>query len=544
MRKPVPWCLVILSGVWLIISARASHAADNEGRWGVGLHGGVYKLGLTDHTDAWTVGWLVNGDVKYGLTPKFSIGAEGSFMRTYLADLGSDPTSGEVMDGAGLTFDKVDDGPKQRAYIAGLFGEYQFTENSTWTPYVSFGAGMYMWKYTDKDGNTLMSVDEALQTPPKTMHVPPLDLAGNPYELKDHELYVMGGAGMEYYPSGSLSFEAGLKFRYLTHAFSSFTDEKDIVGSDPGQLDLPRAIGELTLGLTYHFGAGGCPPGSASATATPTDGAVPLEVQFTSTFTGGCPDYTYLWDFGDGSTSTEQNPRHTYGTEGAYTASLEITDARGKKLTDNVAVTTKCAPLSATAKGDPPGGTAPLVVAFEGHVTGGCPPFSYVWEFGDAGTSADQSPQHEYPAEGQFTATLTVRDGKGATSEARVPVTVSSSFVPGADQALVLEGVNFKSGTAALLPESAKILDGVAQALIAQPDVKIEIGGHTDADGHEASNLKLSQRRADTVKNYLVKKGVPASRMTAKGYGELHPVADNKSPEGKAKNRRVELKRM
>jgi OOP family OmpA-OmpF porin len=74
--------------------------------------------------------------------------------------------------------------------------------------------------------------------------------------------------------------------------------------------------------------------------------------------------------------------------------------------------------------------------------------------------------------------------------------------------------------------------------------VKIEIGGHTDADGHESSNLKLSQRRADTVKNYLVKKGVPASRMTAKGYGELHPVADNKSPEGKAKNRRVELKRM
>ena len=541
MRKPMQWCLVVLSGVWLIVSSHELHAADNEGQWGVGLHGGVYKLGLTDHTDAWTLGWLLNADVKYGLTPKFSLGAEGSFMRTYLADLG---TPEEIDNGAGLTFDKVDDGPRQRAYVAGLLGEYQFMENSTWNPFVSVGAGMYIWKYTDKDGNTLMSTDVDLQTLPKTAHVPPRDLEGNPYEVKDQELYLMGGVGMEYFPSGSLSFEAGLKFRYLTHVFTSFTDEKDIVGSDPGQFDLPRAIGELTLGLTYHFGEGGCPSSTVSATATPTEGAVPLDGQFTSNVSGGCPDKSYLWEFGDGSTSTEQNPHHTYDRESAYTATLTVTEANGKKRTSQVLLTASCAPLNATATGTPAGGGAPLVVSFQSHVTGGCPPISYVWEYGDGGTDAEENPRHEYVAEGKYTARLTVKDGKGVTQEARVPVTVASAFVPSAESPLVLEGVNFKSGTAALLPASAKILDDVAKALIAQPDVKIEIGGHTDADGHAASNLKLSQRRANTVKDYLIKKGVPASRLIAKGYGETQPIADNQSPEGKAKNRRVELKRI
>ncbi|HKW14746.1 MAG TPA: OmpA family protein, partial [Candidatus Krumholzibacteria bacterium] len=112
------------------------------------------------------------------------------------------------------------------------------------------------------------------------------------------------------------------------------------------------------------------------------------------------------------------------------------------------------------------------------------------------------------------------------------------------EKAIVLEGVHFQSSKAILLPESSEILDRVAEGLIAHPDVKVEVGGHTDSDGPAATNLKLSSKRADAVRDYLIKKGVPASQMTSKGYGETQPISDNKSPEGKAMNRRVELKRM
>jgi OOP family OmpA-OmpF porin len=87
-------------------------------------------------------------------------------------------------------------------------------------------------------------------------------------------------------------------------------------------------------------------------------------------------------------------------------------------------------------------------------------------------------------------------------------------------------------------------LDQVATSLIERPDVKVEIGGHTDSQGSEAYNLKLSNARADAVMQYLISKGVKADNLTAKGYGETMPIADNATDEGRTKNRRVELKRV
>jgi len=72
------------------------------------------------------------------------------------------------------------------------------------------------------------------------------------------------------------------------------------------------------------------------------------------------------------------------------------------------------------------------------------------------------------------------------------------------------------------------------------PDLNVTIEGHTDNVGKDAYNKKLSQRRADAVKAYLVKKGIDANRLTAIGYGEEKPIADNATKAGKAENRRVE----
>lgn len=107
---------------------------------------------------------------------------------------------------------------------------------------------------------------------------------------------------------------------------------------------------------------------------------------------------------------------------------------------------------------------------------------------------------------------------------------------------IVLRGVNFEFDKATLTVNAKTILDGVADALQKRSDIKVELGGHTDGKGSDSYNAKLSDRRAKSVKDYLVAKGIAADRMSTKGYGESMPVATNETDEGRELNRRVELK--
>lgn len=106
----------------------------------------------------------------------------------------------------------------------------------------------------------------------------------------------------------------------------------------------------------------------------------------------------------------------------------------------------------------------------------------------------------------------------------------------------ILKGVTFKSGSPELVENAKTVLDGVAEELKKFPEVKVEVQGHSDSMGNEAFNLALSQKRAQSVVDYLASQGVPAAQMTAKGYGQSAPIADNKTSAGRAQNRRVEMK--
>jgi outer membrane protein OmpA-like peptidoglycan-associated protein/opacity protein-like surface antigen len=107
---------------------------------------------------------------------------------------------------------------------------------------------------------------------------------------------------------------------------------------------------------------------------------------------------------------------------------------------------------------------------------------------------------------------------------------------------IVLRGVNFEFNKSTLTVNAQSILDQVADELQKRPDVNIALEGHTDSVGSDTYNQSLSTRRAQSVRQYLVKKGVAASRMTASGMGESNPVADNNTDAGRELNRRVEMK--
>jgi outer membrane protein OmpA-like peptidoglycan-associated protein len=124
---------------------------------------------------------------------------------------------------------------------------------------------------------------------------------------------------------------------------------------------------------------------------------------------------------------------------------------------------------------------------------------------------------------------------------APAPAYVAPAPEPAAPQKLVLEGVNFDFDKATLRQEDIGSLDNDVATLKTWGDVDIEVAGHTDSMGSDAYNMKLSQQRAEAVRNFLISRGVAADRLTAKGYGESQPVADNATEEGRFKNRRVEL---
>jgi OOP family OmpA-OmpF porin len=110
------------------------------------------------------------------------------------------------------------------------------------------------------------------------------------------------------------------------------------------------------------------------------------------------------------------------------------------------------------------------------------------------------------------------------------------------EQKWVLVGVNFDFNKATLKSESYPILFHAVQVLLMNPDMRVEIQGHTDNIGSEDYNMKLGEKRAQSVKDYLVARGISADRLTTRSFGESQPIADNKTASGREMNRRVEFK--
>lgn len=157
---------------------------------------------------------------------------------------------------------------------------------------------------------------------------------------------------------------------------------------------------------------------------------------------------------------------------------------------------------------------------------GGCP--SYDRDKDGLADGVDQCPDAAETVNGYLDV-----DGCPDSKPSRVEVTGTAIVIH--------QKINFATGKDVILPDSFGVLDDVAQAMKDYPKIKVEIGGHTDNVGDDAKNQKLSKERADAVFEYLLSKGIVATRLITIGYGETRPVDTNRTDEGRANNRRVEF---
>jgi PKD repeat protein len=166
---------------------------------------------------------------------------------------------------------------------------------------------------------------------------------------------------------------------------------------------------------------------TASANADKTTAAIGESIHFSGLATGGASPYVWGWDFGDGSSSTAQNPTHSYSSVGSFTATLTVTGDCGKIDTDTITITVSN-PVIVTTNG-PYNTTVNDEITFIGSAQGGTSPYTYFWDFGDDTNDTNASTTHTYATPGIFTVILTVEDVEGIQGTAETTSTIYTDIL-------------------------------------------------------------------------------------------------------------------
>jgi outer membrane protein OmpA-like peptidoglycan-associated protein len=432
--------------VVLILCAFMANAQTREGRWVLGVQGGVHTLYADFDKHAYDVGGEVL--LRYGLSEHFSLG----LLTGYNDIRGETPYPLAGLNGLSLDIYTIP------TAVVGWFHLFSMKDVS---PYLYVGAGIAAMKRRDNFGNYV-----------------PND------NWKVYSVFPVG-VGLEV----PLSSQATLGFDVGMRVFGS--DAVDLVEVAAP----PDAYGTARVGLNFYFGKGKeaeveeVPPVITPApapVAKPVVPAAPLPPELVTPAngaTGVATNPTLIWNASSGATS--------YRLQASTDATFASTTA------DQSGITTTSYSLTELATG----------TTYYWHViaanSGGTSAYSTTWSFT---TTAPPPPP---------------------------PPVVPKVFV--------LEGVNFDFNKATLTTAAMDTLEKAFTILQDNPALKVKIVGHTDNIGSKKYNDRLSLRRAESVKSWLVKKGISATRITTAGAGFSEPIATNDTPEGRAKNRRIEF---
>ncbi len=471
--------MVLLAGLVLGLAA-SSPASELKGRWGLGLEGGVMKLteGYWDYSNVDQFGSLV---IERGISSRWNLmlALKYGYVRP-----------GAEYRGEDVGWDGQSGAPLYNVIFQPMAHiQYRFAPDSRISPWAGMGMGLTSWKVIDQAGQDVGWF-------PSGDIVRGYDTNGENVDLKGSDYTFGVQVGADLFITENLAFKFGGRYYLLPGNEKDNVGMSSIWGAD--HVDANTAMVEVMVGLTWWFGASdrdhdGIPNNRDHCPDDPED----LD-GFNDN--DGCPD---LDNDHDGVPDTQDScPNKPEDMDG-------FQDEDGCPDPDN--------------DGDG------IVDARDN-----CPDEA---EDMDGFQDDDGCPEADNDGDG-------VLDDADNCPDTPAGIVVDENGCPVEEelpQTLILEGVSFRTGSAQLTPGSIGVLAEVAASLRSWPDKKIEIRGHTDNTGNPESNRDLSQRRAMSVRDSLIQMGIAPSRITAVGYGQDFPIADNGTSKGRAENRRVEV---
>ncbi|MEZ4388889.1 MAG: OmpA family protein [Candidatus Krumholzibacteriia bacterium] len=473
----------LMTMIVLAVGAGLVQAETWDGRWGLGLEAGVWKQIHGDH-DYSNVDQYTALKLRYGLDAHWTLdmGLQYGWTRPGVAIAGED---------AGFSFDSGA-GLYTRIWQPNLTGTYRLATDGTWRPWVSLGAGVTRWDIRDLRG------EESVGLWPDGVGRRVYDEDGVQVDGSGVNVTAILGLGTEI-AAAHRSFDLGVRYNYLLGQTTDSVGLSSFWGAD--EVDANKAILQGLVGVNYVFGN------------TDKDGdGIPNDVD---------ADPDHAEDF-DGYRDEDGAPDYDNDNDGILDVDDQCPDDAEDR--DGFQDEDGCP--------DPDNDQDGIIDARDGAPDQA--------EDMDGFQDEDGVPDPDNDQDG-------VLDAMDKCPDTPRGVEVDANGCPVVAEIredLVLEGVNFKSGSDQLTAESAMVLNKVADSLKAWPNVRIEVGGHTDSSGSSELNRTLSQKRAEAVRQFLIGSGVDAGRITAVGYGEDKPIADNSTKIGRAANRRVELKRI
>jgi outer membrane protein OmpA-like peptidoglycan-associated protein len=475
---------------------------NRAGQWSIGLRGGA-NMWINDF-NTHSISGAGDLSVRYALTRQFSLGVLAGYEVLQSTNT-SEGQTGIYVPPQGYMSDK--------GISADLVAWYYFTAGSDLSPYAYLGVGAYMYKRKTGNGEYWPDSKQNL-----SIHVPV-------------------GLGLEF----SLSKQAVLSVDLGARILDDYTDYS--IGSGEGGTGLTHTdwYPAARVGVNFYFGGSDDNDNDGDGLTNGEEKAFHVNPNNPDTDGDGLSDGEEVKKYktdprkvdSDGDGLKDGEEVRTYKTDPT------MADTDGDGLTDGQEVKQhKTDPLKADTDGD---GLSDGQEVLQ-YKTNPLKPDTD----GDGLTDGQEVNQYKTDPLKADTDGGSVNDGQEVAArtnplmpEDDVPTPAIQKIEVG--RAIVLTGIVFAPGKAIIEPQSEQTLIETFITLKTNPDMRVEIRGYTDNAGKPSANKLLSQQRAEATRAWLIQNGIEPNRITAKGFGPEYPIGDNRTPQGRAKNQRIEL---